>query len=200
MTLLDSTDVFFGITNDGHVFATLDADWKFGGALLERAGFTAHQQHGRTVYLLPEQTVGEQAQNRVMDAFHMLSFHTHSLTALTNPAPTAHPDLSIKVVGESVTATARTDEVRQGLSTFGFSPKQLDGQTVYVLPLDMPMATKAGAIAMAETSTYAYGQSVHIDLGIPTRADIGKTPPSPSRGQAMQPAPATQLPRNRRTR
>ncbi|WP_406220668.1 hypothetical protein [Streptomyces decoyicus] len=198
MTLLDSADAFFGITRDGHVFATLGVDWKFGGMLLERAGFSAHQQHGRPVYLLPEQTVGEQAQNRVIDAFHMLSFHTHSLAVLTNPVSTTHPDLCIKVEGDNITAILGTDEVKQSLSVFGFSPKSLDGQTVYVLPPDLPMASKASAIVMAETNAYASGQSVHVDLGIPTRADIGKPPPPPS--PAMPPASATQQPRNRRAR
>ncbi|MFF9785116.1 hypothetical protein [Streptomyces nigrescens] len=200
MTLLDSADVFFGITRDGCVFATLGADWDFGSMLLECARFTAHQQHGRTVYLLPEQTVGKLAQERVVDAFHMLSFHTDSLVVLTNPVPTTRPDLHIKVDGERVTAIASTDKIRQSLLACGFSPQSCDGQAVYVLPPDMPVARKAGALVMAETNTYAHGQSVHIDLGIPTRADIGKIPPSPSRTTALPPAPLTQLPRNHRAR
>ncbi|MFF4761074.1 hypothetical protein [Streptomyces sp. NPDC001292] len=92
-----------------------------------RAGFTAREHQGRTLYLLPPETAAD-AHERAGVAAYGLMAHTLDLVDLAwttrqhGTSATERPGVTVCLTDHSVTATAATDQAAAVLAQHGFTP------------------------------------------------------------------------------
>ncbi|ULR48490.1 hypothetical protein [Streptomyces deccanensis] len=187
MALTDHHDIFIGSTDDGWTFVIINRPIRNAARILTSAGFTARTHQGRTLYLLPPETV-EDAHERAGIAAYGLMAHTMDLVDLawTTRYPStggAEPDATFRFHDGTVTATALTDRASEVLAQNCFAPTKASRE--YALPAGLSERDAVNAVVRAETHLYSYGIPVRVGLGIPTLQDI---PPAPSR-PAATPAP-----------
>ncbi|MCP3821381.1 hypothetical protein NLX86_25780 [Streptomyces sp. A3M-1-3] len=171
MTFADHHDVFIGSADDGWTFAVLNRRIPAADAILTRAGFTAREDHGRSVYLLPPGT-SEDAHERAGMAMYGLLAHTMDFVDLasTTRGPISKAAVHFRFADGTVTATAATDKASGILTQHGFIPSEDPAR--HVLPADMGEREAVNTVVRAEAHLYAEGLGVRIDLGIPTPAAI----------------------------
>ncbi|MDF3292394.1 hypothetical protein [Streptomyces silvisoli] len=188
MAFTDHHEVLIGSTDDGHTFVVVNSRLRAAHRLLTQAGFTPHEHHGRTTYLLTPDTPAEEAHNRVGLVMYELIAHTMDFADLSTtrwhedglPVPVVRFDLS----GTRVTAIAHVPQARHVLEQRGFTP----AANGYVLPADRSEREQVAAVILTDAHLAMLGLGATITLGIPTPDDIPSAPGHRRNNRPARPA------------
>ncbi|MFI7102726.1 hypothetical protein ACIBK8_25595 [Streptomyces sp. NPDC050161] len=188
MAVIDHHDVVIGSTEGMHTFVVVNARIASAHSLLVKGGFTAREQQGRTVYLLPSPPPPSWPPSRSESALHWLQAETPDVVdfrALARGRSRFAPvgarfDLS----GRRFTASASTALAREELERSGFRPTTPTG---YELPASSSERDDLDSVLRAESRLWYRGQlRSTFSLGIATPDAI---PPAPRSTPAPAPLP-----------
>ncbi|MGX1759935.1 hypothetical protein ACWIG5_24010 [Streptomyces lydicus] len=200
MALTDHHDVFIGTTADRFTFIVLNRYFRDAEHMLVKAGFTADQQHGRTIYLLAPE-LAEEVNDRAGLAVYSLLAHTTDLVDLSDTTrwgsagPASEPELTFRFINGTVTATAKSEASRALLAMHGFTRSA--SSSSYRAPAGLGERALVNVVVRADSHAFVDGLSVRIDLGVATPDALRAAPRHPS--AAVLGSPATE-PTQRRTR
>jgi hypothetical protein len=129
MALVDHHDVFIGSTDDGHTFVVLNRPIPAARRILTKAGFTAHDHHGRTVYLHPPGTAPDTRERAGVAMYELLAYTMDFADlswTVSGPDSTSRleSDVDFRFTDATVTATASTAESRAILPPSTDSPRR----------------------------------------------------------------------------